>query len=155
MTSFAADFRDARILEIGSGQSVDGAYPYSFADVFHPSCQVLRSDLNPEFGHPVVDITNHSFDSEFDVIVCTSVLEHVWDLHAAVVGMRRALKDDGTAFIGIPMFYPLHDEPHDYWRITEHGIRMLFDGWDVDIHHRGVRLAPLAYYLTAKPISIF
>ena len=37
----------------------------------------VQSDLNPDYGHLVVDVTSMDFDSEYDAILCISVLEHV------------------------------------------------------------------------------
>lgn len=47
-------------------------------------------------------------------------------------------------------FYPLHDEPHDYWRFTEHALRMLLaDFSEVRIDCSGPRKAPVFYFATA------
>src|SRR5690554_3427244 len=123
---FARTQQSGRVLEIGSGKPVNGKYPYSAADLF--DCEVVRSDIDPVFGHPVVDVMSDDL-SGFDAILCANVLEHVPDPQAAVDNMRKGLPDGGRVFAVVPFAYPLHDEPGDYWRFTEHALRRLFDGF--------------------------
>lgn len=147
---FAEGIEGARVLELGSGPLVDGRYPYSFANIFDSSCEIVMSDVDPSHGHQLVDVTHIPFKEEFDAVLCTNVLEHVWDLTKAVAGLHRALRPGGRTLVTVPMFYPLHDEPVDYWRITEHGLRRLLSDFEaVEVRHRGIRLAPFAYYVTA------
>jgi len=50
------------------------------------------------------DIKEIPFDSEsFDLIIATSVLEHVKDLDSAFIELKRVLKKDGTLIIGYPI----------------------------------------------------
>ena len=53
------------------------------------------------------------------------VLEHVFDVRAAVDSMRRALRPGGKVLIAVPHIYPYHDEPIDFWRFTEYSLREL------------------------------
>ena len=138
------------VLEIGSGKPVDGEFVYSMRHVF-PHDEVRMSDIVADFGHEVIDVTAMHFDAEFDAIICLSVLEHLPDPAAAVGSMRRALKPGGSALIGVPFAYPLHDEPADYWRFTEHGLRRLTTGYaHVDIHRRGPRRLPSGLLAVAR-----
>ena len=151
LTRQAQDIRGARILEIGSGRPVDGGYPYSSATLFDDSCTVVMTDIEPSFGHQVVDVTAMGFDQDFDVVLCANVLEHVPEPARAVECLRRALVPGGLALVTVPMMYPLHDEPGDYWRITEHGLRHLFSAFeDVEVRHGGARVAPFFYTLSAR-----
>ena len=150
LTRQVADVRHADVLEIGSGKPVNGSYPYSFSSLFDSSCTVTMTDLDPAFGHDVVDVTAMTFDQEFDVVVCANVLEHLREPQLAVDAIARALRPGGIALVTVPMMYPLHDEPSDYWRITEHGLRHLFaDYQQVQIAHSGARIAPFGYMLRA------
>ena len=64
-------------------------------------------------------------DAQFDSIVCTQVIGDVFELHRAFAEMHRVLVDSGTALISENLFYPLHDEPHDFWRFTPYSLRAL------------------------------
>lgn len=147
---FAKGIRNKRILELGSGKNVKGKYPYSDKQFFDSSNEFIQSDVVKEYGHKVVDVTNMKFKNKFDVILCTNLLEHVYDFRKAIENVYNALKPNGTAIIFIPVFYPFHDEPHDYWRFTEHSFRKLLkDFSSIKIRHSGLRQYPFAYYVEA------
>lgn len=62
-----------------------------------------------------------------DLVICSEVLEHVEDPHAAVDNLRDLLKPGGTLLITSPFLWPDHatvDYP-DYWRFTEGAWRLL------------------------------
>lgn len=61
--------------------------------------------------------------ASIDAIVCLEVLEHTRDHRAALHEFFRALKPKGALVLSIPFMYPIHDAPHDYQRLTEHGLR--------------------------------
>ena len=70
----------------------------------------------------------------FDFIVCTEVMEHVADWEMAFGNLRQLLAEHGRVSITCPHFYPLHEQPHDFWRPTpfalqffaaRHGLKVL------------------------------
>ena len=142
--------RNKRILEIGSGKSVKRKFIYSVADFFRKNNnEVVLSDANPKLGHGVIDIVK-SCPAGFDVIVCFSVLEHVFDFHEAVKNMHKSLGKKGRLLVLVPAFYPLHDEPNDYWRFTEHSLRKLFSKFrKTEIDCYGKREFPFFYFVSA------
>lgn len=147
----AATCHQQRILEIGSGRQDHGDDAYSVRAMFDRSNEFVQSDMNPSFGHAVVDVTTMAFEDEFDLIICLYVLEHVFDISAAVRNMHRALRPGGRAVIAVPHVYPYHDEPIDFWRLTEHSLRMLLAAHsDVEIRHAGPRRMPKALLAIAR-----
>jgi SAM-dependent methyltransferase len=152
--------RSARILEIGSGRRDLGQDAYSFGELFdgenedNGENEFVRSDVNADYGHLRVDVTTMDFVDEWDVILCVSVLEHVpdlADLPRAVGAIHRALKPGGTAVIVVPMLFPYHDEPHDYWRFTAYGMRSLLGEFDsIDVRSRGPRRLPFTTLAIAR-----
>lgn len=147
----ASELRSARILEIGSGRQDMGEDAFSFRHLFHSSNEFVQSDVNPEHGHMVVDVTSMEFVDEWDLILCVSVLEHVPDFRAAVDNIRRALVPGGRAVIVAPMCFPYHDEPHDYWRFTVHGVRDMLSQFDrLDLRSRGPARLPFTTLAIAQ-----
>jgi SAM-dependent methyltransferase len=81
----------------------------------------------------------------FDFVLCTEVLEHVADWHAAFSNFSTLLAPGGRIVLTCPHVYPLHEEPYDFWRPTPHALRYfaaraglrvleerrIGDGWDV------------------------
>ena len=59
----------------------------------------------------------------FDTVLCTDVLEHLYNPSNAFSEMTRVLKPGGKLILCVPFLYYLHEEPHDYFRYTEHSLR--------------------------------
>ncbi|CAG1023244.1 Sarcosine/dimethylglycine N-methyltransferase [Methylococcales bacterium] len=67
-------------------------------------------------------------DAEFDVVLCTEVLEHVPDPVAAITELTRVLKPGGRLLLTAPLGCGLHQQPfHYYGGFTPHFYRMVFD----------------------------
>ena len=147
---FAKNIQNKKILELGSGKKRRNKQHYSAARFFDSSNDITLSDINEEFGHEVIDVTKMQFNEEFDIILCMNVLEHVFDFHKAIENLHKAVKKDGVVIIFVPGMYPLHDEPHDYWRFTEHALKRLLKNFStVKIKNSGVRQYPFAYFVEA------
>jgi SAM-dependent methyltransferase len=155
LAELSAGLRSARILEIGSGRQDMGKEAYSFRRLFDVSNEFVQSDVDPRHGHLVVDVTTMEFQDEWDIILCVSVVEHVPDFVAAAGRIHRALRPGGRAVIVAPMCFPYHDEPHDYWRFTVHGVRyMLRDFDDVEVRSRGPRRLPFTTLAIARKADL-
>ena len=59
-------------------------------------------------------------------MVCNQVLEHVPDPKAVLAELARVTKDEGRVICTCPFFYPQHMTPYDYYRYTDHALRLLF-----------------------------
>jgi SAM-dependent methyltransferase len=59
----------------------------------------------------------------YDIALCSEVLEHVDDPMAALREIHRVLSDGGTLLLSVPFLSRLHNEPDDYFRYTEYGLR--------------------------------
>lgn len=64
----------------------------------------------------------------FDILLCTEVLEHVADWGKAFENLFRLGGKGCRLIVTCPFFYPLHAEPYDYWRPTEHSLRYFAEG---------------------------
>jgi len=144
--NFAKKIENKKILEIGSGKGKH----YTVKKFFDNSNEFIQSDINPEYGHKIVDATKMNYQNEFDIIICINVLEHVFDFKKIIDNIYVALKPNGTALFYIPTFYPIHCEPEDYWRFTEHSLRKLLKKFShIKIKYPGLRRYPFAYYIEA------
>jgi len=70
-------------------------------------------------------------DEEFDIILCSEVLEHLKDPKLAISEMKRVLKKNGKLILTTRFIYPIHDSPHDFWRFTKYGLLELFRDWEL------------------------
>ncbi len=57
------------------------------------------------------------------LILCTEVLEHVADWQVAFRNIAAMLAPGGSAIVTCPFFFPLHEEPFDFWRPTIHSLK--------------------------------
>lgn len=87
-----------------------------FIDVFHDISQRLPFS-----------------DDEFDTVVFTDVLEHLYNPVEVVAEIKRVLKDQGTAIIGVPFYQNLHEDPYDFFRYTKYALKRLIEDAGLDI----------------------
>src|SRR5262245_53466245 len=64
-------------------------------------------------------------DGSFDTVISIQVLEHTPQPRRLVAEMARVLKKDGRLILAAPFSFRLHEEPHDYFRYSPHGLREL------------------------------
>ncbi len=63
----------------------------------------------------------------YDAVLCTEVLEHVPEPGRVVREIWKILAPGGKVILTVPFLSRLHEEPHDYFRFTKHGLRELLD----------------------------
>ena len=61
----------------------------------------------------------------FDAVVSTQVLEHVAEPLLVLRELHRVLRPAGKLYLTVPFVGELHEEPHDFFRYTPHGLRHL------------------------------
>ncbi len=64
-------------------------------------------------------------DNVFDTVLSVQVLEHTPRPAALVCEMGRVLKPGGILILTAPFSFRLHEEPHDYFRYSPHGLKQL------------------------------
>jgi len=71
-------------------------------------------------------------DETFDLVVCTSVLEHVVDERSAVREILRVTRFGGRLWVEVPFIYHFHVsgslDIHDFRRWTVEGVKRLLPG---------------------------
>lgn len=66
-------------------------------------------------------------DNSIDTVLSTQVLEHVADPDMYIRETARVLKPGCNFILTCPSSYMVHEEPYDYYRYTEYGLRHLLD----------------------------
>jgi SAM-dependent methyltransferase len=115
----------ATVLNIGSG----GGYDELVRKIAGERKFTVKStDIDPGRKPDIVDdICASGLESaSIEWLVMADVLEHVPNPFDAAREIGRILKPGGAALLVVPFFYPIHDRPHDYFRFTEYGLRLLF-----------------------------
>lgn len=63
--------------------------------------------------------------NSFDTVLSIQVLEHTPRPRQLIAEMARVLKNDGVLILAAPFSFRLHEEPHDFFRYSPHGLREL------------------------------
>jgi SAM-dependent methyltransferase len=113
-------FAKGRLIDIGCGNK---PYEKIFKDKIseYIGCDIMQSDLQK------VDIiceANHIPlpDCNFDTAFSTQAIEHVSDYQGLVSEAYRLLKQGGYFILSAPLYWHLHEEPHDFFRFTKYGL---------------------------------
>ena len=91
-------------------------------------------------------------DKSFDTVLNVQVLEHTPEPGLLVREMSRVLKDDGLLILSAPFDFRLHEQPHDYFRYTPHGLRTLCEkaGLEIiEVHKHGGLWSIVAHKLNS------
>ena len=57
-----------------------------------------------------------------DTVILLEVMEHLRYPQDALQEIARVLRPQGRLILSMPFLYPVHDAPHDYQRLTIHGL---------------------------------
>lgn len=110
-----------RVLDAGAGRGAYRDLLLNHADEY------VGMDVGSSSATAVVgDAQSLPFsDASFDTVFCSQVLEHVPEPWLALNEFRRVLKPGGALILSVPHISWLHNEPHDYYRYTRHGLSFL------------------------------
>ncbi len=72
-------------------------------------------------------------DSSVDTVLSTQTLEHVAEPRWYLGEVARVLRTGGHLILTCPGTYMLHEEPHDYFRFTEHGLRHVLSSSGLEV----------------------
>lgn len=116
------EYIKGRLLDAGAGK-------LSYRHVVKPFCAEYRS-LDFKKTHPELDYVGDIQaiplpDQSFDTVFSAEVLEHVPDPDKALREIYRVLKPGGHFVMSIPHLMYLHNEPYDFFRYTNYGLRVL------------------------------
>lgn len=104
-----------------------------------PDKTFIGTDLRPGVGvDRIEDLRSLSFaDGEIGTALCLDTLEHCSDPLAACRELHRVLRPGGVCAVTSVMWFAIHGYPHDYWRFTPEGMRVMLDSFD-SVWVRGV-----------------
>ena len=115
------DYCRGRVLDAGAGRGAYRDLLLRHADTY------VGMDIGGSSATTVVgDAQRLPFvDASFDTVFCSQVLEHVPEPWLALAEFRRVLRPGGKLILSVPHISWLHNEPHDYYRYTRHGLSFL------------------------------
>ena len=117
-----AGYVKGRLLDVGCGRR-----PYE-KTFFAGATEYIGVDYLSGRSRPdlVCSALGLPFAAEvFDTVVSTEVLEHVPEPLLALREMRRVLKPAGRLVLSVPMYWPRHEVPCDFFRYPYDGLLYL------------------------------
>lgn len=126
----AAVHAHGRLLDVGCGNRPYGELFAARVDAY-VGCDIVQS------SDARVNVLCHATELPFgegscDTVLVTQVIEHVADHRTLLAEAFRVLRPGGVLILSGPMYWPLHEEPFDFFRFTRHGLRYLLAGVGFD-----------------------
>jgi len=77
-------------------------------------------------------------DNHFDSMLCSEVLEHVFNIEELLAEFQRVLKPGASVLISTPFMWEEHEVPHDFARYTTDALYHLYQkhGFEIVDHHK-------------------
>ncbi|HEY5984208.1 MAG TPA: class I SAM-dependent methyltransferase [Anaerolineales bacterium] len=114
-----------RLLDIGCGEKPYGKMlaplVVNHIGVDHPGTLHTHQNIDTYGTAYALPVASNSFDSA----ISTAVLEHLEEPEAALRECFRVLKPGSTAIYTVPFIWHIHEEPRDFYRFSEYGLRYL------------------------------
>ena len=128
-----------RLLDVGCGdkpfEAIFRPHVTEYIGIEHESTFALtdagRAAAGPDLFYDGVRLPFP--DRSFDTVLNIQVLEHTPRPRALVAEMARVLADDGLLILAAPFQFRLHEQPHDYYRYSIHGLRHLCEEAGLEI----------------------
>ena len=108
------------VLDLGCGHK---PYRDLFSRARHWGMDHGVVDTSPDFVGDALRLPIR--DQCVDIVFATQVIEHVTNPHAMVQECKRILRPNGCLIISGPFYWPLHEEPYDFFRFTKYGFEQL------------------------------
>ena len=128
VAGFAASLpKGARVLDAGAGE---GNYKRYFAAQRYCGLDLGVGDAQWDYTRLDVlgDLIALPFaDDSFDATLNVVTLEHVTDPPRVLYELSRVLVPGGRLLIVAPHEWEEHQQPHDYFRFTRYGLRMMLE----------------------------
>lgn len=116
-----------KLLDFGCGskpyRSLFTVDEYIGLDFENPGHDHSNEDIDVYYDGKIIPFEGNHFDS----ILCSEVIEHLFDLDYTLGEMYRVLKKGGKMLVTCPFVWCEHEVPYDYARYTRFALENLFE----------------------------
>jgi SAM-dependent methyltransferase len=129
----SSEIENKEIIEVGS-YNVNGSFrdilmkmkPLSYIGV-----DIVKGPYVDEICN-ICELNTKFKDKQFDVVVCTEVIEHVNDWRSAIINLINITKVGGIMLLtSRSKGFGIHNFPGDYWRYEIEDIEYIFKEWEI------------------------
>lgn len=128
------------VLDVGCGQS-----PYKFllnpSQTSYVGIDIVDAEKFDYRNSHIVPFNGEDIpfgNEHFDGLICTEVLEHVYNHQKLIDEMFRVMKKGAQGIVTIPWSARYHYIPYDFFRYTPSSLKKMFDQFsEVEIISRG------------------
>jgi len=125
------DITGKRVLDVGAGREEQWACNFTQGKA---KKYVTLDNVNydgVDIVHDMNEIIHHNYD--YDAVFCIEVFEHLYDPMTAMANVIGALngRNNGVAYITVPMLSPYHDSI-DYLRYTKEWFEKMAEYFKVE-----------------------
>ena len=119
------------VLDVGCGNK---PYEDLFKHCIYKGMDATSVDALPDIIGDATDIPVES--GTMDIVFSTQVIEHVPEPQIMIQECKRVLKPGGFLILTGPFYWPLHEEPRDFYRFTKYGFEHMlstagFSSWEI------------------------
>lgn len=111
-----------RVLDVGCGSK---PYRSLFTVSEYIGMEISGGNKNADYYYDGKQFPFH--EGEFDSVLSSQVLEHVFNPEVFLSEANRVLKTDGILLLTVPFVWDEHEQPHDYARYSSFGLRYLLE----------------------------
>ena len=127
-----------RLLDVGCGNKPYEAWFRPFVSAYIGVEHAATFARTEAAGHAGPDVVYGGprlpfRDGVFDTVLSVQVLEHTPRPAVLVAEMARVLAPDGILILTAPFQFRLHEQPHDYFRYSPHGLRQLCEDAGLEV----------------------
>jgi SAM-dependent methyltransferase len=138
------------LLDVGCGSN-----PWRAVFAPHVTEHVGVDDVESKRAPGSVDLIASAYEIPLDdgyaqTVLMSAVLEHLERPVRALAEAHRLLAPGGHLIMTAPLFWPLHEQPRDYFRYTPHGFRFLLEDAGFEV----VEIVPLSGVWTTISLEL-
>ena len=118
--------QSSRVLDAGAGS---GLYSHLFDKMAYEAADFCKVDET--YVHLTYECNLESIpveDERYDLVLLTQVLEHLPDPLAVLKELHRVLRPGHRVWLSQPFYYEEHEQPYDFYRYTQFGLKYLLEG---------------------------
>jgi len=149
--AYAAErYARGRLVDVGCGSK-----PWRAAFAPHVTEHVGVDHVDSRRAPGSVDVIAGAYeipleDGHAETILMSAVLEHLEQPGRGLAEAHRLLAPGGHLILTAPLFWPLHEQPRDFFRYTPHGFRFLLEEAGFEV----VEIVPLSGVWTTVSLQV-